>query len=264
MFQLLESTEVLLATVTNRAETHGDEKKPAVSIGIVIETSNEILDLIDPTLRPTFYKSKRESEGQELLPGVDEALTVLRCNSIERVILPTKHEGWTLLVDAGIDESAPTSFGGCKADRFSVELKQGGTVTLRLSVGTSDVDAARLGLLGMHIQQSIWIQMLAPKPGDEKPKAEGKQDDAGQLFAGQHGGGDDADSEGGETDVRRHHISDDAANPFPDAPPLDSSPPPQSVTVEVSRPGTRTARGRDKTRAALEAGKAAAADPGAL
>lgn len=162
MFQILEFTEAQLATLTPRSEKHGDNDKPAVSLALEIVAANTLLDSIDPTIRQALYKAV---ESQEDLPGVDPSTPVLRCNSIDRVTLPTKHEGWTLQVDDGIDNTDPMTFGGCKVDKLSVEPKQGGSITLRMRVGTSDLDAARSGFLGMHVGQSVWITLTAPKPG---------------------------------------------------------------------------------------------------
>ncbi len=181
MLQILAFTEAKLATLTPRSEKHGDDEKPAVSLGIELTTSNEILDLIDKDLAPRLFKHS----DSKALPGVRDALTVLACNSIERATLAVKHEGWTLQVDDGIDETKPLAFGGCKVDKVSVEPMQGGSIVLRLRVGTSDLDAAKSGMLGMHVGQSIWIMLTAPKPGEEKkdePAPKGKKPDATDLF----------------------------------------------------------------------------------
>ncbi len=250
MFQLLDFTEAHVATVTNRQETHGDEKVPAVSIGLEITAANTILDAIDPKLRHALYVAVDE---QPALPGVEPSTPVLRCNSIDRAALPTKLEGWTLQVDDGIDATEPMTFCACKVDKFSAEPKQGGSVVLRMRVGTSDVDQDRLGALGMHNGQSIWIKLTAPeKPADA---IDGSVDafkkdhpDATDLFSE---GGEDSDSEGGETDVD----------------PLDGTDKVRDVTLSDgaeatlhsatrSPAGSRTARGREKTKAALEEGAA--------
>ena len=200
MFQIPEFVEARLATLTPRNEKHGDDDKPAVSIGVEIETANTILDGIDPTLRPTLWKA---DDDQPMLPGVDAALTVLRCNSIDRVALPTKHDGWTLAVDDGIDDTKPSLFGGCKVDKFSAEPKQGGRVLLRLRIGTSDLDADRSGMLGMHVGQPIWIKLTAPEKGADAGEQKPAEPDATDLFAGrapdQQPDGDAVgdDSEGG-------------------------------------------------------------------
>jgi hypothetical protein len=241
MFQILEFTEARLLSVTNRTEKHGDEEVPAITIGVELTAANTLLDCIDPTLRQALYKT---DESQPSLPDVESSTPVLRCYSIESLKLPTKHEGWTLTVDDGIDDTQPMTFGGCKVDKFIVEPKQGGSIVLRLRIGTSDIDAERLGKLGMHNGQSIWIKLTQPeKPADvidgtnEAFRAD--HPSAGDLFAGAHGGdqhagdfgapgpddgteGGGSDSEGGDTDVRAE--SPAQAQPAPDGWPFGASP----------------------------------------
>lgn len=190
MFQITEFIEATLASVTNRVEKHGDDDMPAVSLGIVIEAANTMLDQIDPNIRQALYKAV---DDQKQLPGVEPATPVLRCNSFDTVALTTTHEGWTLHVDDSLDEQNPMQFGGCKVDKFKVDAKQGGSIELRFRVGTSDVDAERLGALGMHNGQSIWIKLLPP---EKKPDAidgstaafQADHPEAGDMFAAEHGG----------------------------------------------------------------------------
>jgi hypothetical protein len=266
MFQILSMTEARLATLTPRAQKHGDEEVPAVSLGLELTVANTLLDCIDPAIRQTLYKAV---EGQDQLPGVEPATPVLRCNSFEKHTLPRKYEGWTLQVDDGIDDTQPMTFSGCKVDKLSIEAQQGGSVILRLRVGTSDLDAERSGMLGMHVGQSIWITLTAP---EKQPDAidgttaafEADHPEASDMFAAAHadgevgdGGTDDDGPEDGEDDEGGVDVTGSAEKwPFPkDAP---NEAPPQGVTIETSRPGTRTARGREKTKAALEAGMKAA------
>jgi len=275
MFQIQTMTEAHVASVTNRVEKHGEDDKPAVSMMLELTMANTALDLIDPKIRESLYKPV---DGQDQLPGVEPATPVLRCNSFERHTLPTAYEGWTLAVDDGIDDTLPMLFGGVKADKFTFEAKQGGSIDLKFRVGTSDVDAEKLGKLAMHNGQSIWITLTAPKPGEAKktPAEDGASGPSPEdLFSkgGDAGPGDgepdDNDSEGGETDAGAGETNAAAGEtgtasgetgasegtwPFPKN--ATTEKPPQSVTVETSRPGTRTARGRDKTKAALAAGQA--------
>lgn len=206
MFQLTEMTMATVQSVTNRVEKHGDEDVPAVTIKLAIEGPNTLLDAIDPQIRHALYKAKPDETPE--LPGVEPATPILRCNSFEKTTLTTAHEGWTLAVDNDIDDTQPMKFGGCKVDRFVVEAKQGGTIVLSFRVGTSDVDADRLGWLGMHNSESIWITLTPPeKPADaiDGSNEAFKRDhpDAGDLFAAQHGGGpeDEEGSEGGDPDA---------------------------------------------------------------
>lgn len=204
MFQITDPTDARLASVTPRVEKHGDDEVPAVSIALEIEAANTLLDLIDPTIRQALYKAKGDDTPE--LPGVEASTPVLRCNSIDSVKLITSHEGWTLHVHHSVDErAAPLAFGGVKVDQFRVEAKQGGTVVLRIRCGTSDVDAERIGWLGVHNGQYITVSLHAPKPG-EASAGEGdgaREPDATDLFAaggpGPRAGAGGGDSEGGET-----------------------------------------------------------------
>lgn len=194
MFEITEYTEAKLA-VQNRTEKHGEEDRPAVTLGFEITTANTLLDQIDAGLRECLYKAK--SDGlQADLPDVEPSTPVLRSNVIDTVKLATSHEGWRLLVDDGIDDTTPMTLLRGKVDKVSVEPKQGGSVVLRFKFGTSDVDAERLGKLGMHNGQSVWIQLLKPEPKAEA--IDGSQEafdadhpdaqkSAGDLFAEAHG-----------------------------------------------------------------------------
>ncbi|WP_062196447.1 hypothetical protein [Caldimonas taiwanensis] len=232
MFQLPETTEARLTSVTNRVERHGDDEHPAVSLGISIDAANTVLDRIDPHIREALYKPV---DRQDSLPGVEPSTPVLRCNSFDKHTLTTSHEGWTLEVDEGIDESTPLVFGGCKIDKFVVEAKQGGSIVLRFRVSTSDVDADRLGKLAMHIGQAIWIRLSGPDPNAEAI------DGSTEAFAADY-------PDATDLFARAHDTGHDEGGPIEDEPP--------SATEETSRPRTRTARGREATRKALEAGMA--------
>ena len=140
MFELKTPTTVLLSSVTNRSEHHGDEIAPAVSFALTWEGSANILDTLCPEVRALLA-----------VPGV------------ETVALKTICQGWTVLVEHGIDESAPIRLGGCKVDKFKVTPKNDGMVALKMRVASSDLEPLRLGLLGMKVGQEILVKMTAPK-----------------------------------------------------------------------------------------------------
>lgn len=287
MFKIESFIECRVVSLTNRIERHGDDEKPAVSLGLEIEAANTILDQIDPKIREALFKPKPDAEPE--LPGVEQSTPVLRCNSIDRVTLPTKHEGWTLAVDDNIDAEEPMRFGGVKIDKLSVEPKQGGSIVLRMRLGTSDVDAKRLGWLGMHNGESIWITLTPP---EKKPEAiDGTtghpgaqpQPDAGGLFAAAHGGDDDEAEEAEDDEDAGPDLEDrldnalraadaetsgqaskdalDAVgNPFgsrEDAEDADRSAAGGEFVSAVNNTSTRTARGREATKKALAEGLAA-------
>ena len=185
MLQIHDFTEARMASLTTRIQKHGDDDVPAVSLGLQLTIANTLLDVIDPNIRESLFK---RIDGQPDLPGMESTTPALRCQTIDRAVLTTKYEGWTLEVDDGIDETTPKTFGGCKVDKFVVEPMTGGSCLLSLRVGTIDLDAEKSGMLGMRLGQAIWIKLRAPervadapaqapaKPAEEKP-------DPGTLFA---------------------------------------------------------------------------------
>jgi hypothetical protein len=202
MFELTEFTEARLASVTNRIEKHGDEDVPAITLSVVITAANTLLDTIDPGLRHALYKAKPDEVPE--LPGMEAHTPILRTNCIDTVVLTTSHEGWKLLVDDDIDESDPMAFEGVKVDKLRVDAKQGGSIELTARLGTSDVDADRLGKLGMHNGQSIWVKLL--KPEVKADAIDGSVDafkkdhpDATDLFAATGETGSGTDETGSET-----------------------------------------------------------------
>jgi hypothetical protein len=206
MFQITEFTQAALTSVTNRIEKHGDDDKPAVTLMVEITAPNTLLDTIDAGLRHALYKAKPDSEPE--LPEMEQSTPVLRTNCIEQVALTVAHEGWSLHLDDGIDETKPIIFGSVKVDKLKVDAKQGGSIVLKLRMGTSDVDADRLGMLGMHNGQDIWMKLLPPeKPAAGATEATGAAIDGtkghpGAANAGQGSlldSGDDGPTNGDDT-----------------------------------------------------------------
>jgi hypothetical protein len=225
----------------------------AITLGLKISGANTLLDRLSPTLRHALYMAVPD---QEQLEGIEPSTPLLRSKLIEEVkIALNALEGWTLAVDHGIDESEPVKMGGCKVDKFKVLPHEGGSIDLMFRVGSNDIDATEAGLLCSHLSQEISFTLTAPikpaEPIDGTQEAfEKDHPDAGELFAA----GADVDADTGDGDTGTNvTLSPEAAWPFP-KPGDHGEATPQSVTIEQSQPGTRTARGREKTKAALAAG----------
>ena len=235
-----------MASLTTRIQKHGDDDVPAVSLGLQMTVANTMLDVIDPSIRESLFK---RVDGQPDLPGLESTTPALRCNSIDRAVLSTKYEGWTLEIDDGVDETTPKTFGGCKVDKFIVEPITGGSCMLSLRIGTSDLDAEKSGMLGMRLGQSIWIKLRAPErvadaPAQAPAKPADDKSDAGTLFAASVGG-----EAAGEGDTGDRPLTE--ADVFPGAKPPD---------VPVTTKKRRGKLGTDADQAARQA-EALAQDP---
>ena len=140
IFELKKPTTALLASVTNHSENHGSDKVPAVSLGLMIQTSGSVLDMLCPEVAP-----------------------LLGVQGIETIALKTICEGWIIHVEHGIDDDTAITLGGCKIDKFRVSPCNDGMVELRLRVGSHDLTPLTLGELGMKVQQEIVVTVIAPK-----------------------------------------------------------------------------------------------------
>lgn len=192
-FEILSPLEVTLKSVTIRNEKHGDDDVTGITMGLRATVPNTFLDLIDPTLRQAIYTAVPD---QEQLPGVEPATPLLRSRSIDTLHLKQCFEGWTLEIDHGINESDPIKLGGSKVDKWVATPKEGGSVELSFRVGSNDIDATEIGLIGAKLAQEISIRLTAPVK-TEGPAIDGTTGhpgaaaaasdsgpDAGDLFAG--------------------------------------------------------------------------------
>lgn len=176
-----------VTSVTCRAETHGSEKVPAISIGLKLEVPNFVLDQIDPDVRECLYRSADDGR-QDSIDGVPVTTPVLRSQHIEQVKLAAKFEGWTLQVDDSIDENESMTFGACKIDGFVVVPKTNAWCVVSLRAGTSDTDAERSGFMGVRVGQAAYIKLLPPRPGElekrDQKNAQPSDDKTGDLLDG--------------------------------------------------------------------------------
>lgn len=141
IFELKQPTTALLASVTSRSEHHGEDKVPAVSLGLSIDTSANVLEMLCP-----------------------ELVALLGVRGIDEVALSTVCEGWTLHVEHGIEAGdGAITLGGCRLDKFRAAPANDGQVRLRLRAASHDLTPMTLGLLGMKVQQDVVVVITAPK-----------------------------------------------------------------------------------------------------
>ena len=217
MLEFTDPHAATLTSVTPRTENHGDDKVFAISLGLKLAGANTLLDKFSPTLRKALYMPVPD----QLDLDSSDHTPLLRSALIEEVkIAQASLEGWTLAVDHGIDESEPIKIGGCKVDKFRCVPHEGGSIDLFFRVGSNDIDATEAGLLCSHLSQQISFTLVAPTKPIEAI------DGTTEAFEKDHPDATDMFTQTAEAEVEK------ASEPT----------------------GTRTARGRDKTKAALAAG----------
>jgi len=165
MFELTTPTPVTIVSVTPRREMHGDEKTPALSIGLKYKGPNTVLNDIDAGLLEMLYRSVESDTGQlEIEEAKVSHFPKLRSVAIGTIAIKGKFIGWRLSVKYGIDDTTAVVLTDCKLDKLRVvELCEGGTVELRFRIGTSKIDERAIGQLAMMMDQEVPVTLTGPK-----------------------------------------------------------------------------------------------------
>ena len=161
MFELTK-IPAKITSFTGRTETHGKEKVPALSFGLLITTGNTILDALFPGLRLQIYKGVEELD-QAQIDGVEPSTPLLRNENIEIIRMNKMLEGWAVIIDHGIDDETQIELGTCKIDNFAIEAYEGGSIDLAFRVGTSNCDWQDAGLLWSKNGQDVVLTVRAPE-----------------------------------------------------------------------------------------------------
>lgn len=176
MFQLEESTTVVLTSVNNRAELHGDEKVPAVDIGFRWETGNNVLSRFDPALLSMLYHRSSAADAQGDIPGVEKVLQNLRFPKLAPLKWDDKLAGYFLEIEYGTGGKSNLKLDAVDVAKFRITPKEGGTVVVEFQVQASTSVTERVfGKLPLLLGHEVKITLLAPKvegsqTQEEQPK----------------------------------------------------------------------------------------------
>lgn len=169
-FQLQTMTKCRLSSVNVRSEKHGPELVPAVDLRITLDSSNRILDLFDPELRPAFYERSAEDDDQSSIDGIEEVsdLPSLKFSKLDGPIKwACAGTGYTLTVDFGLGGDSNLVFYGCDVNNFAFVLKEGGTVEATFRVQVSNPDEGNIGKLATLVQHEVHITLDPPVVDEE-------------------------------------------------------------------------------------------------
>lgn len=252
-FDLPAGSRLKVAKVTPRKEKHGKELVQAVSLRLEWwPTENSALNLLHPGLQDMLFWTPPEVEAQCALEGIPP---VKKHRRVPTAGLPLKIEasftGYTLTIEHGIDETSALELYGCALDKFDADAKEGGSSCIRWSLASNKTVTPELvgelcALEGLDV-----IATLTPpaEPADSGDVIDGSVEafhadhpDAGSLFAAEHGEGQIEGDGSGE--ALGDAVDGDSAE--------------RTGEAIGARAGRRTARGRERTKAALAEGMAAA------
>lgn len=166
MFSLLKPTFVTLSNLNTRVEKHGDDSVSAIDLSINYDAPNTILDDFQPGLLDAFYKAAEAGDdSQETIEGFEiSAKPLLRFNNLGAQKLGVEMVGHRFEVEYGIDEEVGIVLPAVNVGKFSLELKEGGTVSMKFRVqANSGLTEQIIGKLAMLISQEVRVTLTPPE-----------------------------------------------------------------------------------------------------
>lgn len=152
---------MLLASVTARAEVHGDEREPASDLGLRAELPNDALNVFDKSLKSCLYHFDSErpkdlaDQGKSNEPGFLPHLRFPMLGAplhwddeIANAVVRIKRRG----------ETKELVLTPAKVNKFAIEPLDGGTVRLSIRVQYKP-DEKQAGRLAMLVQQEVEVTL---------------------------------------------------------------------------------------------------------
>jgi hypothetical protein len=148
----------------------------AIDISICYDAPNTVLDEFQDGMLDAFYKAAEGGDdSQVVIDGFEiSAKPLLRFNQLAPLKLGTELIGHRFAIDYGLDDESALVLPSCDIGKFSLELKEGGTVSMKFRVQTSTgLTEQIIGKLAMLIGQEVKVQMTPPEvkaeDGEEEP-----------------------------------------------------------------------------------------------
>ena len=281
MFSLPKPTDVKVKNVITLSQRNRKpDEKPGVKLKLDMQLPTDALEHFGAHLTEFVYEPPTETkENQATIEGVEPApkkssrLTQLGAK-IAKLPLTFEMTGYTteIIIGTGRKESN-ILIKDCTLSDWVLQFKEGGTVMAGCSLESADVSKGTLGELGSMKSRTMSMTMTPPEVhqgdlvGDSDGAADGvtpaepRKPGAAEKHAAARAGKDIGPAPAHKAATPT--VSKDGAWPFPKKDKGENPATPEAALAASGRPAqSRTARGRDKTKAALEAGAAAHANAG--
>lgn len=275
MFALTKPTDVKVKNViTLSQKNRKPDEKPGVKLKLDMQLPTDALEHFGAHLTEFVYEPPAETtaaqgtiEGVEPAPAKSARLTQLGAK-IAKLPLTFEMTGYTveIIIGTGRKESN-ILIKDCILSDWVLQFKEGGTVVAGCSLESPDVSKGTLGELGSMKSRTMPMTMTPPEvhqtdiedgdATDGATPATPRKPGAAERAAVARAGGDAGPKEPHKA-APAPAVSGEGAWPFPKKDKAANPATPEAALAASGRPAqSRTARGRDKTKAALEAGAAA-------
>lgn len=164
-FELPGGTYLLITKATPRKEHHGDDLVQAISLRLSWTTINENLNKLHQQLKDMLFWKVPNEDQQERIEGVPDRVPNLRVPTLATPLsIEASYSGYQLTVDHGIDESTALELYQCTLDKFKIDPKEGGSVTISWSLSSNkEVTPELVGALCGLEGEEVTISLTAPE-----------------------------------------------------------------------------------------------------
>lgn len=174
MFSVIEHA-AMVTSVTNISEKHGNQRVPAVSIGIAITGSGDLLGEFDPALRSFLYRKPQPKPGE--LPIEHDGLTELRFPLLKNPSWNKEWAGYMLRFSIGATGKEDVLLTDVDIKGISINPLEGGSVTISLKAHAQPQSEGDHGKIARMLQQECTLSLTPPdvdpslfdKANDEQP-----------------------------------------------------------------------------------------------
>lgn len=172
----LDKHDASISNVNFRKENHGDEKRAAVDIRVILKASNMLLDSIDPKLRKAFFAKPGKGE-QQALPIDGNNLTALAMPILSEQKLTAEYESYEVELASLLDHIEPVFLVDAKVKKLSFVPIEGGSIDLSLTVSVLIDEDDDAPLLSAWRRGEVRLSLTPPSNQAENDD-QGELDDA--------------------------------------------------------------------------------------
>jgi hypothetical protein len=160
----LSERKAKITAVTPNCELHGESPKPVCYIRFATDLTGDDLAMFHPTLRSMLFE---KSSTPDLADQGSDAPTALRFPFLKTPIhWEQELVGAACVLHYGATEKSHINLPGCIVSKFSLDPKNGGTITLCGTIA-SHPDEKQMGRLGMMVGTEIPLTITPPEPEAE-------------------------------------------------------------------------------------------------
>ena len=173
--EYIGKTKAKLVNVNVLAQKLGQtELRPAISLRFKVTSANDILNQLDPKLRPFLYEKNSAAQTQGALDGVpvvsDLPALTQAAQKIGALGWDDEQTGCKLHIYQGATGHGDIKLKDGTVDKVKIEPHDGGTVDVFFDFYAADLDAETMGEIAVLHQHEMDIELTAPELVSKKQK----------------------------------------------------------------------------------------------